>query len=211
MKIIKRIFPILILLSLLIGILSGCLFDKYHAKLYIFGYGGTARENVWLDSDFSQNNKVYGAYYRDDEDAYESEKDTISPRSRTFIIKDQEAYNEIFLEGAIDIDFETEMIVLYTQSVSDTDPFEIGDISIDENGVLNIQLIELCAHIPNTHLPGQEYYAIKMQKQDISEANFIFAEKTVSREYAHEKHLEQLEIYNERKEEYDSLNSNNSK
>lgn len=73
----------------------GCFNRKYNAKMY-------SKSNDWIKKDFLEDNKVMGAYYfnpdyiEGNNDVEEGYYDDSSPRSRTFIITEEETFHQIF-------------------------------------------------------------------------------------------------------------------
>lgn len=117
----------------------GCSDSKYNAKMY-------SKCNDWIKQDFLENNKVRGAsyfnpdYVEGNDDVEKFYRDNSSPKSRTFIITEEETFHQIFLENKLDVDFDKEMVILYI--FSDVNPsrnYDIKTISL-KNEVLNIAL-----------------------------------------------------------------------
>ena len=118
----KKIISFTLALILLFLALVGCSVVRYDAEIYSY-------VNDWLDPAFLENNRLGNVDYenpdydRDLADEAEAEGLTYeipkyfnfpdNPDTRTFIITDQEAFDSMFVEGAIEVDFEKEMVLLY--------------------------------------------------------------------------------------------------
>ena len=96
-------------LLLIFSLLPGCSNLRYGARLY-------NHVNDWIDESFLKENRVK-AYYPNDNYVY-GENDRLiyeetAPSSRVFIITDEDEYNGIFTASPLDVDFETEMVILH--------------------------------------------------------------------------------------------------
>ena len=99
---------------------------------------------------FFDNNRVCGAHYKnpdyvEGESPYYTKyiRDTESPSNRTFIVSDEESFTEIFVEGALDVDFTKETVVVYF--FCDVSPREYYIKKIDRsesNMVITVKLKE---------------------------------------------------------------------
>lgn len=157
-----------------VGIL--CWKNRYGAKLY------SEEELVkgWIKTEFWDKNKVYGAYYLnpecfEDSDEYIEEyyQDKESPQTRTFLIKDEDACNEIFSEDALDVNFEKEMVVVHIFSDwGTTKPYVLKDVSVDGD-IVEISMKKKSSLKPSGIRTYQRCVVIKMKKLDVNDAKVI--------------------------------------
>lgn len=122
-----------------------------------------------INTAFYEHNYTYGAYY----DNGDSLQDSSLPKSRIFIIKTQEEYENIMVSDAnLDINFADEIIIVYTYT-SDY----VRDVKIDNIGVIDDDLsIELSLKKPpkgvgDSVQPFQRYVVLKMKKTEFSNVN----------------------------------------
>ena len=109
MKKFVRIVGVFALLCCLFGA-AGC-GNKYNAELF-----NDAEQ--WVREDFLRENRVKAFYPNEnyDENDEQSESyiyDEAAPLSRTFIISDEETFNEIFTGDDFSVDFVNVMLFLY--------------------------------------------------------------------------------------------------
>ncbi len=161
----KRLFCV-VSLVLCLGVLAGCNNRnnvKYNAVLY---------DNAvdWIDETFASNNLVRGAYYEDIQG--EPEPEIPLPYSRYFIVKSETEFNEIFKEDSLDVDFETQMVIVYTLRIEYRNPAELRSVSLDGETLKITYGIELIPHTGSACQPFQRWFVIKMNKLDISSVTF---------------------------------------
>lgn len=157
----KKILYCGITLVMMLGIFVGCRANKYNAIV-------CDEPNRWLREDFLSENLISGAYY--DEKIY---TDDIYPSSRTFIIDNNECFNEIFQSSSLDVNFEREMLVLHTFVSIYTRPIEIKEVSVEES-VLQIEFIMGKAQkgTGDAIRPFQRYLLVKLDKLAVTSAEF---------------------------------------
>ena len=87
-----------LVLIMIFSLLTGCSKIKYNAQLF-----DSATD--WIKEDFINDNLV----------GYS--ENSSYPTERVFVVKNQEEYNEIFVESIddFDVDFNTQMLIVYTR------------------------------------------------------------------------------------------------
>ena len=149
---------------LFFNLLVGCSSSKYNAELY-----DTATD--WINEEFASGNIVRRLGDSEDKDPH--------PKTLTFIVENQEEYDQIFNDNAdqLDIDFDTQMLVVYTFSTVYHRDNKITSMDID-NGVLTIiykmdsnrSVIGL--NRADASLPYQRWFVVKLDKQEINSVVF---------------------------------------
>ena len=170
----KRIAAGLALLILL-QLLTGCAAIRYGATLY-----SDAEE--WLDDAFLEENKISTAYYRNPDftDIHGSEPEWITypdePKTRTFIITEKEEYDRIFTKSPVEVDFEKEMVILYTfcSVYYGGIKYELKTMKVTDD-TLTVKFE--CQYMPpDTDAacqPYQRFFMLTMKKTEITEVKFI--------------------------------------
>ncbi len=171
------------LLLLAIVVFAGCSVQRYDAEINSYC-------KDWLDPTFLENNKLSGVSYTnpeyDEEEALKDDNyavpkylaDPDAPTSRTFIITDEETFNSMYVEGALEVDFEKEMVILYM--FPDTKPssriYKIDKIKV-EGDILNIYFKEKFdlkkLGLGDSVMRYQRCMTVKMEKTEVSTVNFI--------------------------------------
>ena len=145
-----------LVLLLIFSLLPGCSNVKYDAQLF-------DSASAWIKEDFINDNPVgyseNGSY----------------PTERVFVVKNQEEYDEIFIESVddFDVDFGTQMLVVYT--------FETiyhrnnNLVSSDINGdVLNITYeMEKKLGVGDASEPYQRWFVVRLDKLDVGSVVFV--------------------------------------
>lgn len=155
-------------------VIGGMLFKKipYDAKLY------SERKEMdgWVRTEFLNENKVYGAHYVNPEwteesnDISEYYQDRESPETRTFLIKDEAMFKDIFYEDALDVNFEEEMVVLHIFTAGNPRGYDLKDVKVQGGKVMiEMKLQEARRGVADHIQPYQRYVVIKMKKLDVSE------------------------------------------
>ena len=120
-----------------------------------------------INKDFYDKNYVNGAYYSDNVVLNDPEY----PTTRTLIIHSMDEYKEIFT-STIDsaVDFQSQMIVVYSFADINKRTIEIKKISTSEDSI-NIVLAhkKVSSGIGDTCIPYQRYVVIKMNKNDFND------------------------------------------
>lgn len=139
---------------------------KYNAVLY-----DNAEE--WIDEDFRSNNRISGVYYQDGNYVTATEKE------RTFFVNSAEEYATIFAENntELKVDFEKDMLIVYTFSIEYRLPVEISDINLADKTLSVNYKIKFPAtdeNVGNACQPYQRWAVLKMDKSDIDSAEFKY-------------------------------------
>ena len=151
--------------------LSSCSKNKYKAIMY-------SQSSDWILSSFLEENKVRGAEYLNPLynefdyaiDAYYY--DETSPDDRTFIIDNIDTYNTIFNENMLTIDFDKQIIYLYTFASTSPRDYLIDKISIKEEQ-LNIYYKLKKSNMKDATGPHQRCLIVIMDKTNTSSVKFI--------------------------------------
>lgn len=160
----------------LFAVVFFCWKNRYGGKLYngnINTYGAVKEE-------FIDQNRVYGAYYFNsecledsDESTEQDIQDRESPKTRTFLIKDEETFKEIFYEDALDINFEKEMLVLHIFKVNHVRDYSLKNITVKGEQV-EIEIGLSNNFTAHAAIRGSwRYVVIKMKKLDVDKAVVI--------------------------------------
>ena len=164
MKITKFVSLLLsvIMLSCALTSCSALNIIKYNAKLY-------SDAHKWINEDFLKENMVYGAFYNNENG--ERVYDRISPKSRTFVIENDEQYNQVFKEKSLDVDFEKEFIILYV--FSDTSPREyvLTGLKLNDKKLI-IQIKLQFSLADDACMPTQRCLVLKMDKVEVENVEF---------------------------------------
>ena len=124
-----------------------------------------------IKGDFLKENMTYGAYYYDNDGKLL--QDLLSPVTRTFIIKEQEVFEETFADISLEIDFEKEMFLLHAYTSSVSWQHEIIKVQVVGQSVEIQYRLKDPHNQNNTGLPPQRrFLIIKMKKLDIVAAEF---------------------------------------
>jgi len=143
-------------LLLIFSLLPGCSNIKYNAQLF-------DSASAWIKEDFINDNPVgysaNGSY----------------PTERVFVVRNQEEYDEIFIEStdAFDVDFGTQMLVVYTfETIYHRNNNLVGS---DINGdVLSITYeMEKKSGIGDASEPYQRWFVVRLDKLDVDSVVFV--------------------------------------
>ena len=161
----KRITTILVLL-LVVCSTSLCLFGcnnlPYNAVLY-----DSAVE--WIQEDFKNENPIKAWGFMGDEDENDN------PKSRTFIVCDTEDFEKVFIDGfsEFEVDFESEMIIVYTFGSEYVLPATITNMKL-KNKILTVDFkIQTIHGTGSAVIPYQRWFVIKLKKLNISSVQFV--------------------------------------
>ena len=86
------------------------------------------------------------------------------PQTRTFVIKTDEEFNEIFSEDKDDIDFSKEILIIYVFADVHQNPYVVKNIKI-EDAVLKIELDMISSGANNAKPPQRAFKFIRMKKR----------------------------------------------
>lgn len=157
----KKILLFIAILATCMCVLAGC-GNKYNAELTDSRYENLAGV---LTEDFLTENLVYGVYY----EAGYTVDDTY-PLERTVIISSQEEFEKTLINpGQYSVDFETEMLVIYTFRAGYVRPITLKSIKYD-GGTLKINLKMkggIFGH-GDAAQPFQRYLFIKLSRLDVT-------------------------------------------
>ena len=149
-------------LSTFLSFLTSCRPMTYNTKLF---------DNIedCLDNDFIMNNHV------------DLIGDTDYPVSRFFIIHNYEEYEEIFVDNAIDIqiNFNTQMIILYTFGTTSHRNCYLIDLSVKNDCLYVTYTKEIKFFVGDASMPYQRWFALTIDKLSIE--TVVFEEKVFFR------------------------------
>lgn len=154
------------------GVLVACNeAKKYHAEFY---------DDVeeFMNDEFLKENRVGKAYYPNE---YYIEGiterffyDEISPRTRTFIVDDEESFAQMFNVFPVEIDFEKQTLIVYMFRVINGRSHYMNKLQV-EGGILRVKIKEENRKSDDTTMPGRKCVAVVMDKTEISSAAFAVA------------------------------------
>lgn len=158
------------LLGCAAGVLTACdEAKKYHAEFY---------DDVeeFMNDEFLKENRVGNAYYPNEyyiEGVNERfTYDETSPRTRTFIVTDEEEFAKMFDSFPAEIDFASQMLVVYMFRVINGRPHHMRKLKV-EDGKLSIRIKEENCNSDDTTMPGRKCVAIVMDKTEAMSVEFI--------------------------------------
>ena len=151
----RKIIAVGLVLLILLQLLTGC--ASYHAKLF-----DSAAE--WIDEDFVQSNIV--VLVDSDNEGY--------PHDRTFIVKTQEEYDRIFNKdiSELTIDFESQMLVIYTFVDIYKRDIRLKTLSVEENTLEIEYQMEKKYFVGDACKPYQRWFVVRLDKLDVDAAVF---------------------------------------
>ena len=160
-KLLSLVLAFLLMLCMSVS-LVGC--GKIDHNAIIIADGITYQEE-WLD-----NNHVYGAYDENGEENY----DENTPKSRTYLIKNQDELDEVFSEFS-EIDFEKEMVLVYCYRTIYIRKQVLEKVVLDGN-VLNVEFNVVKGKIghADASAPSIRMLVVKLDKLDIAEVNVTY-------------------------------------
>ena len=145
-----------LVLIMIFSLLMGCSNIKYNAQLFDF-------TTDWIKEEFINDNLVGYS----ENSAY--------PTERVFIVKNQEEYDEIFNESIddFDIDFGTQMLVVYTFETIYHRDNHLVSLEADED-VLNITYkMEKKNGVGDASQPYQRWFVVRLDKLDVDSVVFV--------------------------------------
>lgn len=165
MKKIKKLLTIgfAVLLMLCVSInLVGCKKMDHNAVIIT---DGIRYQEEWL-----KENHVYGAYGANGEENY----DENTPKSRTYLIKNQDELDEVFSKFP-EIDFENEMLIVYCYRTIYGRKQVLEKVFSDGN-VLNVEFNVVHGKLghADASAPSRRMLVLKLDKLDITEANVTY-------------------------------------
>ena len=130
--------------------------------------------SVSLKDDFRIKNVIKGMIVGLDDKSQLVFADESYPATRTFIVRRQDEYEQICIQS-ITIDFEKEMLLIYTFAYPDNSKFTIRDVSINGETLyvyLSFEISKAKSGYGNMTAPKQKWIGILMDKLDIESAEF---------------------------------------
>ena len=130
-----------------------------------------------LRDDFCIENMIAGGYYGFDDEHKVIFADDSCPLTRTFIVREQNEYEQMHAQP-MGIDFEKEMLVVYTFGNSDSSgKIIIKDVSLNDETLCiywTREKVKRNSHYkgPGTAEPRQIWLGVVMDKLDITSAEF---------------------------------------
>ena len=165
MKKIKN-FSILMVMILIFNLLSGCRGVKYNAVLYDMA-------NSWIKEEFVEENPIQltGDIIENSTDSNSNER---YPLERSFIVNNEQEYKKIFIDGIeeLNIDFEEQMILIYTFSTIYKRKNSLRSISVEDKTGKIVYQMETKYGIGDASGPYQRWFAVKLNKIDITAVEF---------------------------------------
>lgn len=146
-----------ILVSLLI--FFGCNQNMFNAVLYDDAIN-------WIRDDFINNNRTGGSYYGDN---LEFVTDDSLPDQHSFVVSSDEEADKIFNDNFdLTVDYNSEMIIVYTFTTIYHRQCELTDIEQSKN-VLNIsyKMKKVGSNSGDASMPYQRWFIIKMNLLDV--------------------------------------------
>ena len=160
-KLLTSLFAVLLMLCMSIS-LVGC--KKIDHNAFIISEGLNYQEE-WLE-----NNHVYGAYGENGEENY----DENTPKSRTYLIKNQDELDEVFSEFP-EIDFENEMLIVYCYRTIYIRKQVLEKVVLDGT-ILNVEFNVVKGKMghADASAPSIRMLVLKLDKLDITDANITY-------------------------------------
>ena len=145
-------------LIMIFSLLTGCSNIKYNAQLF---------DSVtdWIKDDFINDNLV--GYL----------ENSSYPTERVFVVKNQEEYDEIFVESIddFDVDFVTQMLIVYTFETIYHRNNNLVSLEVKED-VLNITYkMDKKSGVGDASQPYQRWFVVRIDKLDVD--SVVFMEK----------------------------------
>ena len=101
-------------------------------------------------------------------------KDESFPRTRTFIVKNQSEFDNIFTEKPqeLNIDFENRMLIIHTDTTIYNRPIKLQTLKADENVLtVKMKMKDGKFGVGDAAMPCQIYLFVVMDKLDITKVN----------------------------------------
>lgn len=169
-----------IIASLVLAIMAlfsfGCTDKLPEEETYIAPYNAILYDNcgLWINDDFKAENRVKGAIYNDEFEWGDY------PKSRTFIITDSDSFKNAIIDNfkQFEVDFDKEMIILYTFVADCVLPAKINKMELVDEFLSIHCVIELIRNSLTTCQPFQRWLIVKLDKLSVTAV-----ENTISYEY----------------------------
>lgn len=160
-----RFIALILLCVISITTLCGCNSNPYNAVLYDSAVD-------WIKEDFVLANPIKTVGFIDENPEGQN------PKSRVFIVKDQQRYDEIFISGIeeLQIDFNSQMLIVYTFGDETVNHRMLTKTEI-KNGCLTItfDLVEPSGkgNYGGSCQPYQRWFVVKIDKMNIEKVKFV--------------------------------------
>ena len=171
----KKILLIITCIILVITIICLIIFyDQiiYNAKIYSqsedlllpeFLCANKVRGAFYLNPDYDPNDKSSNEYYR--------EKN--APKNRTFIVKEERIFKEMFKENTLEINWDKEMVLVYI--FPDENPYrkyKLQSITVSDGNIKVYYKLDSGFNKDST-APYQRCLIVTMKKQTVQNVEFI--------------------------------------
>ena len=152
-----KIVKVGLALLLIFSLLPGCSNVKYDAQLF-------DSASAWIKEDFINDNPV--VYYSGN---------STYPTERVFVVKNQEEYDEIFNESIddFDIDFETQMVVVYTFGTIYHRNNSLVSLKVNEDVLTVTYKMEKKFWVGDASEPYQRWFVVRLDKLDVDSVVFV--------------------------------------
>ena len=127
-------------------------------------------EGITYQEEWLANNHIYGAYGENGEENY----DENTPKSRTYILKNQDELDEVFSEFS-EIDFEKEMVLVYCYRTIYIRKQVLEKVVLDGT-ILNVEFNVVKGKMghADASAPSRRMLVLKLDKLDITEVNITY-------------------------------------
>ena len=127
-------------------------------------------EGITYQEEWLANNHIYGAYGENGEENY----DENTPKSRTYILKNQDELDEVFSEFS-EIDFEKEMVLVYCYRTIYIRKHVLEKVVLDGT-ILNVEFNVVKGKMghADASAPSIRMLVLKLDKLDITDANITY-------------------------------------
>ncbi|MCH5164230.1 MAG: hypothetical protein J1F36_04360 [Clostridiales bacterium] len=136
----------------------------YHAEIY-------NDIEDYMREEFIITHLTKEGFYTD-KDGNEYSGDVSDPTDIVYFISNEQQFSEVFLQFPVEVDFDSEMIVVYMFSAYTRREMVIESITLNEETlIMSVKSKERRGYIPDCTAPHQRYFAIKMDKVNVKEVN----------------------------------------
>ena len=145
-----------LVLLIIFSALTGCSIVKCNAELF-----DSATE--WINEEFINDNLV----------GYS--ENSSYPTERIFIVNSQDQYNQIFIENIdeLDIDFNTQMLVIYTFVTVYHRNNSLVRLEVNEDVLKITYTMEKKLGIGDASQPYQRWFVVRLDKLDVDSVVFV--------------------------------------
>ena len=129
-----------------------------------------------IRTDFAENNRISVArYFNEDDPENPRFRVDDAPKTRTFIVRNKEMYDEIFSDDEYFVDFDNEMLIVYTcTDLYRGENYELDKITVGEENLkvyykMHMSLWRQINSVLTDPLyacaPFQRYYALRLKNR----------------------------------------------